>query len=67
MPRLTAGFRFTGNREQYFYGVDARTGAELWKIYLGGNIRSAPITYEVNGVQHVSVCAGNGLFAFTVK
>jgi alcohol dehydrogenase (cytochrome c) len=58
---------FTGNREQYFYGIDARSGAELWKIYLGGNIRSAPITYEVNGVQQVSVCAGNGLFTFAVK
>jgi alcohol dehydrogenase (cytochrome c) len=58
---------FTGNREQYFYGIDASTGAEIWKMYLGGNIRSAPITYEVNGVQHVSVCAGNGLFTFVVK
>jgi alcohol dehydrogenase (cytochrome c) len=58
---------FTGNREQWFYAIDARSGAELWKIYLGGNVRSGPITYEVNGVQHVTVAAGSGLFTFTVK
>jgi glucose dehydrogenase len=49
---------FSGNREQYFYAIDARSGAELWKIYLGGNIRSGPISYEVNGTQYVTVAAG---------
>ncbi len=58
---------FSGNREQYFYAIDARTGAELWKIYLGGNIRSGPITYEVNGTQYVTVASGNSLFTFTLK
>ena len=27
---------FTGGREGYFYALDARTGAELWKASLGG-------------------------------
>jgi alcohol dehydrogenase (cytochrome c) len=58
---------FTGNREQYFYAVDARNGAELWRMYLGGNIRSSPVTFEVNGTQYVSIAAGTALFTFALK
>ena len=58
---------FTGNRNQYFYALDARTGAMLWKIYLGGNIRSGPISYQAGGKQHIAVAAGASLFTFTVR
>jgi alcohol dehydrogenase (cytochrome c) len=58
---------FTGNRDQYFYGLDARSGAMLWKIYLGGNIRSGPISYQAGGKQHIAVAAGASLFTFTVR
>ena len=58
---------FTGNRNQYFYALDARTGAMLWKIYLGGNIRSGPITYQAGGKQQIAVAAGASLFTFTVR
>jgi alcohol dehydrogenase (cytochrome c) len=58
---------FTGNRDQYFYALNARTGAMLWKIYLGGNIRSGPISYQVSGKQYIAVAAGSGLFTFTLK
>jgi alcohol dehydrogenase (cytochrome c) len=47
-----------------FFAVDARTGQLLWKKPLGGDIRSGPISYSVNGRQYVAVAAGNSLFAF---
>jgi alcohol dehydrogenase (cytochrome c) len=58
-----ADLLFTGNRDQYFYALDARTGALLWKIYLGGNIRSGPITYFAGGKQHIAVAAGSSLLS----
>src|ERR1700693_837410 len=55
---------FTGNREGYFFALDAKTGKELWKKYLGSHVAASPITYTVDGVQYVSVAAGHGIFAF---
>jgi alcohol dehydrogenase (cytochrome c) len=55
---------FSGNREGYFFALDARTGKELWKKYLGSQVAASPITYLVDGKQYVSVAAGNSLFTF---
>jgi alcohol dehydrogenase (cytochrome c) len=55
---------FTGGREGYFHALDARTGEELWKASLGGQIVMAPVTYEVNGRQFISVISGNSLVTF---
>ena len=55
---------FSGNREGYFFALDAKTGKELWKCYLGSQVAAAPITYTVDGVQYVSVAAGHSLFTF---
>ena len=58
---------FSGNREGYFFALDARTGALLWKKYLGGQVIASPITYEANGKQYVSIAAGTSLFTFAVE
>jgi alcohol dehydrogenase (cytochrome c) len=55
---------FSGNREGYFFALDAKTGKELWKRYLGSQVAASPITYMVDGVQYVSVAAGHSLFTF---
>ena len=55
---------FTGGREGYFQALDARTGDLLWKASLGGQIVMAPITFEVDGEQYVSVIAGHTLVTF---
>ena len=57
---------FTGGREGYFYALDARSGAELWKASLGGQIVNGPITYAVDGKQYVAIAAGNALFSFAL-
>jgi len=57
---------FTGGREGYFYALDAKSGQLLWKTNLGGSIVNAPITYEIDGKQYVSVIAGNILSTFAL-
>jgi alcohol dehydrogenase (cytochrome c) len=58
---------FTGGREGYFHALDARTGAALWKTYLGGAIMSAPVTYSVDGKQYVIVNSGNVMATFALR
>ena len=58
---------FSGNREGYFFALDAKTGKELWKKYLGSQVAASPITYTVDGVQYVSVAAGHSMFTFGLK
>jgi len=58
---------FAGNREGYFFVLDAKTGKELWKKYLGSQVAASPITYTVDGVQYVSVAAGHSMFTFGLK
>ena len=58
---------FTGSREGYFQAFDARTGKLLWKASLGGQIVMAPVTYEVEGRQYVSVIAGHTLVTFGLR
>jgi alcohol dehydrogenase (cytochrome c) len=57
---------FAGGREGYFWAIDARTGAELWKANLGGEVASGPMAYSVNGRQYVSVSAGSTLFTYAL-
>jgi len=58
---------FSGGREGYFQALDARTGALLWKVNLGGEIIAGPIAYQVDGKQYVSIASGNGLFVFALR
>jgi alcohol dehydrogenase (cytochrome c) len=58
---------FTGGREGYFYALDARTGAELWKSSLGGQIVNGPISYAVDGKQYVATISGHSLVVFALR
>jgi alcohol dehydrogenase (cytochrome c) len=58
---------FTGGREGYFYALDAKTGKMLWKASLGGQIVMAPITFQVDGEQYVSVISGHTLVTFGLR
>ncbi|HEX5045768.1 MAG TPA: PQQ-dependent dehydrogenase, methanol/ethanol family [Gammaproteobacteria bacterium] len=58
---------FTGSREGYFYALDARTGAQLWRTSLGGQGANGPMSYAVGGTQYVAVGAGSGLFVFGLR
>jgi alcohol dehydrogenase (cytochrome c) len=58
---------FTGGREGYFQAFDANSGALLWKVNLGGDMNSGPMSYLADGKQYVLIAAGNSLFAFTLS
>jgi alcohol dehydrogenase (cytochrome c) len=58
---------FSSGREGYFYALDARTGALLWKVTVGGVVASGPMTYAVGGRQYVAVAAGSSLFSFALR
>jgi alcohol dehydrogenase (cytochrome c) len=58
---------FTGTRDGYVITLDARTGALLYKLNLGSQVVSAPITYQVNGRQYVSVISGMSLSTFALR
>ena len=58
---------FGGGKEGYFFALDARTGALLWKAALGGQINSGPMSYAVDGKQYVTIAAGSALFAFGLR
>jgi alcohol dehydrogenase (cytochrome c) len=58
---------FTGSRDGYFFALDARSGAMLWKSTVGGPTAASPITYESAGKQYVAIASGNSLFAFALR
>ena len=64
----TAGdLLFSGNMEGHFFALDCQTGELLWRVYLGGRVANSPITYLVDGKQHVSIAAGNALYTFALR
>jgi alcohol dehydrogenase (cytochrome c) len=57
---------FTGGREGYFFALDARSGALLWRKTVGGQVAAAPISYQVGRTQYVAIAAGHSLFAYAL-
>ncbi len=58
---------FSGGREGFFYALDARTGALLWKGAVAGIVQAAPMSYLAGGHQYVAIAAGNSLYGFALK
>jgi alcohol dehydrogenase (cytochrome c) len=59
------GLLFASDMTQFF-ALDSRTGAKLWFLETGGYISAAPVVYEANGTQFVTVAAGNNLLTFAL-
>ncbi len=57
----TAGnLLFQGRADGRILAYDATTGEELWNFNAGLGMTAAPITYELNGRQYVSILVGWG-------
>ena len=52
------GLVFVGDDDGYLYALDARTGRKLWRFHLGMRVGSAPIAYEIAGVEYIAIAAG---------
>jgi alcohol dehydrogenase (cytochrome c) len=53
--------------DRYFFALDARTGDVRWRMALTGEIRSAPMSYSVDGKQYVAVSTAQTLFTFALR
>jgi alcohol dehydrogenase (cytochrome c) len=60
------GLVFAGDREGYFFALDARSGKVLWKFQTGGTVIAPPITYQFEGRQYVAVPAGSAMMTFAL-
>ncbi len=60
------GLVWSGNREGYFFALDARTGKPLWRFQTGGLIWANPLSFEIDGRQHVAIPAGQAIFVFAL-
>ncbi len=57
---------FQGTADGRFIAYSADKGEKLWEVMTGTGVIASPITYEINGVQYVSVMVGwGGAFALT--
>ncbi len=51
---------FQGTADGRFIAYNAKTGDKLWESPVGTGVVAAPATYEVDGVQYVSIAVGWG-------
>jgi alcohol dehydrogenase (cytochrome c) len=60
------GLVFGGSNEGNFYALDATTGKPLWEFQTGGEMASNPMSFAVDGKQHVAIATGHCLFVFAL-
>ena len=54
------GLVVQGRSTGYLHVYDAKTGAELTQVNIGTSMIAAPATYELDGVQYLTIMAGYG-------
>jgi alcohol dehydrogenase (cytochrome c) len=58
------GLVFFGEDSGAFAAVDAKTGKSLWHFQTSQSWKASPMTYMVEGRQHVAVAAGSNILSF---
>lgn len=62
----TQGGLVFGSDETRFFALDSQSGKRLWSVETGGTIMAAPVTYEVDGEQFVTIAAGRSVLTFAL-
>ena len=62
----SGGVVFGGTNEGNLFALHAQSGALLWDFQTGGHVRTNPISFAVEGKQHIAISAGNALFVFAL-
>jgi alcohol dehydrogenase (cytochrome c) len=57
---------FGGSNEGNFFALDARTGDALWQFQAGGAVRTNPMSFSVDGRQHIAIAAGRAFVVFAL-
>jgi alcohol dehydrogenase (cytochrome c) len=60
------GLVFFGDEAESFEAVDGRTGAQLWHFTPGQRMHASPMSYAVQGKQHVAIASGSDIFTFAL-
>ena len=60
------GLVFYGETGGSFAAVDAKSGKTLWHFDTGQEWRASPMTYLVNGRQHVAIASGGNIISFAL-
>jgi alcohol dehydrogenase (cytochrome c) len=55
------GLVFLGEDDGWLRALDAASGRPLWRYRLGLRVGSAPIAYEIDGVEYLAIAAGGSL------
>jgi len=64
----TAGkLLFTGDGSQHLVAFDPANGEILWHAGLADDVTNGPETYTLDGLQYLTVGAGDSLYAFVVE
>lgn len=58
------GLVFYGEGGGSFVAIEAQTGKRLWSFNTGQKWRAGPMTYAVDGQQHVAIAAGPLIISF---
>jgi alcohol dehydrogenase (cytochrome c) len=58
------GLIFYGDGHGAFVAADAASGAVVWHFNTSQNFKGGPMTYMVDGVQHVGVATGTTILSF---
>lgn len=61
-----SGVLFFGDDANALEALDATSGHPLWHFNLGQGFRASPMTYEVDGVQYVTISAESDVFTFAL-
>jgi alcohol dehydrogenase (cytochrome c) len=62
-----SGVLFAGDNEGNFMAFDSRTGKNLWRYSTGTPIwGAAPMTYMLDGKQHIVLASGTTLLSFVL-
>jgi alcohol dehydrogenase (cytochrome c) len=55
---------FGASNEGNFFALNATTGKPLWDFNTGGRINSNPMSFAIDGKQHIAIAANRVLYVF---
>jgi alcohol dehydrogenase (cytochrome c) len=60
------GLLFSATAEGNLIALEAKTGKPLWRMQTGASMAASPISYSVNGKQHIAVASGMVLYSLAL-
>lgn len=61
------GLVIGGSQEGNIYALSADSGEPLWSFFVGGAVRTNPMSFAHQGRQYIVMAGGNSLFVFGLR